>query len=472
MENLPSRITALITLFVFLFMSCELPVQPAAKNSGNEENAEIAPKPVYFYLDEKYEISETDTGRTGMVILNSEQTADFLVSSEEYGTDYVVRFFSGGGLAGTVYFDAGQIFPRRMIMPIDGNAVYIDFNNFSETENTFNMTVQYQGESENALLSFGHNLVDGIKQDDEITESQNDRINNLYVALSVWASVGTFFNAASGEQQQAPYTEDMARTMSANLMARGFFSYFFSGIANAFTAVFMGVSIIATIVGIIVASPIATAVLVTVAAITAVQALVIPTILNAIGEELDEKMTDSLDTAQQAGAVNVYISVSFLDCDNSPQSLVQPGDGGINENGLVDCGTKFLIPNRSLEYTENPSMIITMRIPSLNLRYLPVIASSEMEDMAADFVFTDPTESLDKTYDYKIKRKYASFSDKGELTIVIAFLQDVIINDNSDGSIFKNPYSWTFATLPAITADTEPTLHKDMFMLKAVNPTR
>ncbi|MDR2511236.1 MAG: hypothetical protein LBC89_02010 [Bacteroidales bacterium] len=104
-----SRITALITLFVFLFISCELPVQPTAKSNGNNKEKIEATPIYYFYLDENYEISESDSGRTGMVILDREQNG-LLVSSEEYETDYAVRFFSGNVLAGTIYFDAEKKF--------------------------------------------------------------------------------------------------------------------------------------------------------------------------------------------------------------------------------------------------------------------------------------------------------------------------------------------------------------------------
>ncbi|MDR2511235.1 MAG: hypothetical protein LBC89_02005 [Bacteroidales bacterium] len=361
-----------------------------------------------------------------------------------------------------------------MIMPADGNAVYIDFSNFSESENTFNITVQYQGESETACLSFGYNLVDEIKQDNEITKSQNDRINNLYVAVSVWISVGTFFNVASGDERQlqAPHTEYMAKMMSSNFMARGIFSSFIKKVVKACVKSFATVGIAVIAITAMVAAPIIPVVVVSVALHSIVYGIMFAAMETAA--ELIA-ISDKLDALREAGALNVYITAFFENCDNDLQSLLKLDfGGGIDENGYIKNHTGIEFPNKSLSYTDYPKFTVQMRFPSISKVLAPPSPRWDHEQTLYNlFEGTANPVLTNDTYSFVLKRKYDAENDRGLLILVINFTFDVIINDNPDGVFFYNPYGWSYppdSGIPNITPDSGHKLHKNMLYLWFVNP--
>jgi hypothetical protein len=220
------RFVAFVVLLAFTAMSCSL------LNSGEPEGKEKEypdptpptkqkdpSMPTTFYLTETYELSETDTGRTGFFVGDEASLRDFLTVAEDLGDQRIaVRFINAAkNQTISLYFPSiSATFPNKIIMDM-GPELKIEgtFGPYAGITETFSLTLAPLREGgESGLMEdlvLNKNVFTLYQNDEMYTSSQNTRIRAYLIALAVWVPI---------QQRFAEMLSQSSQSFGAN-MSRG-----------------------------------------------------------------------------------------------------------------------------------------------------------------------------------------------------------------------------------------------------------
>ena len=212
------RFAAAFFLAAFLSMACQNPDTPDPSNPQKETPVKTVPAlpytdpsvpspftftPAVFFLNDASQPTTEDTGRTGITMIGGMSSPSFLVSSEYTDSEPLVRFLSLSNQHGETAFttvslsfadgassfpSTGQLVQRRGTEEYTAN---ITFSEYDFNTQTFSLTYR---SGEYGLQTFD-NLVlnkevfNAYQFSDEVNESQNVRMRNAVVAMTLWTAL-------------------------------------------------------------------------------------------------------------------------------------------------------------------------------------------------------------------------------------------------------------------------------------------
>jgi hypothetical protein len=185
-------------LLVFIFAGCTSPFFSSRLPANSETVAEIIVVPLglgdikVHYLDSSYQPTTTDIGITVLVVENNEMASGVLVLAEvaennvENGSVVRVVNTNNESLVSMFYYE-GQKFPHKMVITKDDITVQAQFTQYNMTNQNFSLTLEYEGESGTIDdIGMNINVLTLYHFQDELTESQNVRIQNIVISLAIW----------------------------------------------------------------------------------------------------------------------------------------------------------------------------------------------------------------------------------------------------------------------------------------------
>jgi uncharacterized protein YjdB len=146
--------------------------------------------PLYFYVDENGDFSETDAGRT--VVAANDQTGVVLYSDDiESDVDRVGFSFEDKTII--FYFEKNNDFPASVVLSDSEDSYYGSFSPYDLVSQNYGLSVEH-GEDKLAWSNIALNKgkISQYKDDPEFTASQNLRMRNIHTAMSVYISLYDF----------------------------------------------------------------------------------------------------------------------------------------------------------------------------------------------------------------------------------------------------------------------------------------
>ena len=191
-----------IALFVLLAMSfnaCNSPVSnnhpPVSPPEGKpEDNKSGDINPMGFFVDEKGNFTDTDSGRT---ILVADDKAEVVFYSDNIESDDDNRV----GLTfedKTIFFifEKGRDFPGSIVLTSPEGSYNGIFTPYNPDNQTYGLTLE-QGDVKETLsnIVLGNDIFTQYIYDEDLTPSQNLRMRNLYIAMCIYTSLDDSFNS-------------------------------------------------------------------------------------------------------------------------------------------------------------------------------------------------------------------------------------------------------------------------------------
>jgi hypothetical protein len=197
-------------------------------------------EPVSFYLADGYDPAETDTGKTAFALAETSFSRggnalpNFMAVSEEQENGAIVRFFdTGNSLAASVYFADNSMFPNGFLLNLGEDGIaHGTFSDYNKSEETFSLTLRYEGEPRVfEKLVLNKNVFRVYQDDTDLPDGQNSRIRNCIATMSVWAAMAIRFNAeldAENAPEESASTSDVSESSGISKFSDG--STLFDGI--------------------------------------------------------------------------------------------------------------------------------------------------------------------------------------------------------------------------------------------------
>ncbi|MDR0720229.1 MAG: hypothetical protein LBF78_11395 [Treponema sp.] len=442
------RVFSPVILVVFTFVSCSSPFFSSKLPGNPVPAAEIASVPLgegdprFFYLDSNYQLSETntDTGITALLVENNEMASGVLVLAEVPDNDLengsVVRVINtNNNSLVSLFFYRGQKFPHKMLITQGGKTVNAKFSAYNPSTETFSLSLEY-GDEHSAIedITMNSKVLTLYHFQDDLTESQNVRMQNIIVSLAVWACLAI----------QIPGSD-------FTVNARGLTSF----LRGLLVTIFAVVAVVAFTVAVILAGPAA----ISIAGPAVVIALETPaaaawgltSVLSAAAAVFVSKIpVDEIDVHETSAAV-----------DPKPQVTIRKGgvevpNGNWDSPYYLDLGAPPEAP------PAGSSMTFDLQFyTSTGSIEPPLVGKFDPElqlygDLAGtnNFFF-----SIDSAVEYdvlKITVKRAAtpgYIGTGRMRLIIKFNQDFVINSSSAGVDFQDQ------------GETEARNRKDIFIL-------
>jgi len=180
---------ALFVLLVMVFNACSNPVGglPPQENKPNKIS------PIYYYLDESGNLTETDSGRT--VLVADEKAYVTFYSDDITVSDYRVGF-SFDNKTILFIFEENRNFPTKMVLS-DPNGTYNGYLTpyHSDTQTYFLVIEQGSDQEIMMNISMSNDVFTQYKDNPSLNASQNLRLRNLYIAMCVYKSLDNYISA-------------------------------------------------------------------------------------------------------------------------------------------------------------------------------------------------------------------------------------------------------------------------------------
>jgi len=187
-----SRLTALVILLVFTFVSCYNPA-----NFGTPPRVVITPgegTPTYVFVDADLNIVEEDEGRTALFIQDNPNARGVIVIADTYRSyQRVIIYNSNNDSTVAMYFASGARFPYFMSARYGAEEFHAYFSYFREASSTFDVFLSdddFFWPITNLVLN--RSIFDLYQREpgyQDRDESENLRIRNIIVALGLSASL-------------------------------------------------------------------------------------------------------------------------------------------------------------------------------------------------------------------------------------------------------------------------------------------
>jgi len=236
-----SRLTALVILLIFTFVSCYnpaivVPLRQVVVITPGEGT------PTYIFLDKNNDIVAEDQGRTALFIEDNPNARGVIVIADRYRAyDRVMIYNSNNDSLAAMYFREGARFPHFMSVRYGGEELIAYFSYFRQDYSSFNVFFSDNQTFWPLTNLFMNPAIFDLYQTApgflDRNESQNLRIRNIIVALGLSGSL------SHQAFQNEPSRDDFVWAEPAIL----------GTIARGVGAFFGGVAIVATAVAVIVA---------------------------------------------------------------------------------------------------------------------------------------------------------------------------------------------------------------------------
>jgi len=195
------KIAAPILLAIFTYTSCHVPEPPYTESTIYDLPVGLGDVGVVF-LNENYEVTDTDVGVMAMVVENNPYTENVVVIAElrdnNITNDIVVRVHNTENSSLTSFFYAsGKSFPDRMVIRMEGGDITGRFGYYSSSAEQYSMTFfDNAGESETLRDVTLNKGIFSLRHEGSVswTETQDIRLRAIYTTLGVWASLAVYLD--------------------------------------------------------------------------------------------------------------------------------------------------------------------------------------------------------------------------------------------------------------------------------------
>ncbi|MDR2943284.1 MAG: hypothetical protein LBV17_11905, partial [Treponema sp.] len=192
-----------------------------------------------FYLDKDgngIEEEPDGPGRTGLIVEDNKLAEGVLIYSDDTEEqDDRVAFVYGDSIV-SMFFKKKATFPYCMRIN-DGGDIYSAYlSSYDKDNHTYNVTFAHSGSYEPmSNVSLNPGIFELYEKDDELTDSQNRRMENMTIAMGVWGSLYATFEQLNSAGIVIPFS-------------RGIFSSFFRGVAKVFSYIAVAAAVVANVV--------------------------------------------------------------------------------------------------------------------------------------------------------------------------------------------------------------------------------
>jgi len=189
--------TSLITLVVFTFTSCYVPLGFEAEKYVIEIGKGT---PVFVYLDSHYEpitesisINDPDPGKTALVVLDNPMAEGVMVLAETTSTGTTVSIINSNDRSTiNMFFDEGNNFPSSLVINSPGECINAYLSSYSIQKEQYSIVFEDDYSEENLVLNnviMNKDILNVYTNDSTLSAAQNTRISNIYTSLGVFASL-------------------------------------------------------------------------------------------------------------------------------------------------------------------------------------------------------------------------------------------------------------------------------------------
>ncbi|MDR2923157.1 MAG: hypothetical protein LBU85_07440, partial [Treponema sp.] len=339
-----------------------------------------------FYLDKDgngIEEEPDGPGRTGLIVEDNKLAEGVLIYSDDTETQHDRVAFVYGDSIVSMFFKKKANFPYYMTIK-DGGDIYSAFlSSYDKTNHIYNVTFVDNGSYEpmsNVVLN--ENIFTLYEKDDELTPSQNRRMENMTIAMGVWGSLYATF--------------EQLNSFNGIPFSRGLFSSFFRGVAKVFSYIAVAAAVVANVVAPIVSF------------INPAAGMAIAAVATAVGEACTQIAAGLLVIAAvieliEGGSPTIQegvLPVVYVTLPNEKNRSIKFNENGIHEEFHIPKGkdllVQFYIPRADL------SKITTEILNKQPMVFLDE-PSSKGGKLGNDFYFTQPpTEVVPSTEPEKL----------------------------------------------------------------------
>jgi len=233
-----SRFIAFVLLIPFIFISCPVPGSPPQAPQVVITPGEGTPR--YFYVDSGLKASDTDTGRTALIIEDNKNAKGAAVVADKVdnGDDRVLIYNANNKSVVSMFFKSGKNFPYYMIVKQNSETVRAYLSSYIPDNSSSYLTFFQNEQSLQLSTVINRNIFTLYQNDAGLTSDQNLRLRNITIALGICGSLYNSF------EDPAPFTLKMERS---------YFSSFFCGIVQN---VFRDIPVIAMAAAVITVYPV------------------------------------------------------------------------------------------------------------------------------------------------------------------------------------------------------------------------
>ena len=209
------NLLAFFILLVFLFNACENPfymdILRGDSKPSDSKPVNFTPNdftPMYFYVDCDGNFTETDLGRTVVIpfktgsqrSVTGENPQDVVFYSDDASTyQRVALAFDNKKII--FFFQGNENFPTGMALSDSEEPFAGFFSQYNTYTQTYDITFVQDGEEEIlSNIALSKDIFMQYEDDPELTQSQNLRMRNLYIAMCIYLSFNDFLNSEDTPQ--------------------------------------------------------------------------------------------------------------------------------------------------------------------------------------------------------------------------------------------------------------------------------
>jgi len=449
-----SRSIALVLLVTVSFMSCPIPGDSSSLDSPPPP-LKLTPgvgTPHSFYLDSQGNYIETETsgpGRTGLVIENNKLAEGVLIYSDDTDFENRVAFVYQNSIV-SMFFKKNSNFPHRMAITDGSDVYYAYLSPYYTASHTYHVTFLQNGmyDTMNQIVLSG-DIFSLYQNDPELSNSQNQRMANMTIAMGVWGSLYATFE----QLNSAP----------GFVIPRGMFSSVLTKTAKVFTYVAVASAVVAFVVAPVVAfiNPAAGLALAGVAIAVGKLSIGIATAAASLALLIDALEDEDSGQSQKLPISEQNAPVVFVTIPYESNRLIKYNENGIHEEFHIQRGGELVV--RFYVSGADFSKMQPDPISSGFLQIYDINAPKDKPFMSNYNVFCDPPPVLEvlskEEFIVKIKRRDIEKGDIGNGKINFGFIF-------GEESMKLNVNGYTGGFNFRMYADDEPVLYKNMVVIK------
>jgi len=188
---------ALLVLIILLFNACPEPmnntriVNPTGNNPINNNIGDY--KPISFYIDSDGNYSETDSGR---IVLIVDENLEVVFYSDDIASNEQQVGFAFEDKKIIFFFEENLNFPTKMILSDSSESINGFFTLYDPISQNYSLVVEQDGNQEIwSDIYISNDIFTQYIDDPELTQSQNLRLRNLYIASYIYTSIDEYIDS-------------------------------------------------------------------------------------------------------------------------------------------------------------------------------------------------------------------------------------------------------------------------------------
>jgi len=194
-----TRLPAILLLFVFSYTSCSNPFTIIKEKNISTPFDPFNPgegTPVYSYIDDDGNLSDTDYGKTLFFVEDNEHAEGVFIYSDDTKDDYSCVTFLYEDITITMFFEDDSGFPTSMYIPGPKGNFKGYFSSYNDETQAYNIMIEQDNNYDMLKnISLDKELLTKYQNDPDKTDSQNKRIRNYTTSLCVYYSLYNFFKS-------------------------------------------------------------------------------------------------------------------------------------------------------------------------------------------------------------------------------------------------------------------------------------